>query len=106
MGLLDEMLDNGALTFFPFMKPGLVTALCPALDVLVDEAGIAELLEVGADFLIGDAIIEPLVNLSAGVVRKLGDFAGQTAGRFNRSELRKRKRVGSYATAHSLRWHA
>jgi len=50
---------------FAFMKPELVAAFCPALDVLVDEPRIAELFEVGADFPVGDAVVEPLVDLSA-----------------------------------------
>ena len=66
---------------FLFVKPGGVAAFCPALDVLVNEPWIAELFEVGADFPVGDTVIEPLVDLNAEVVWELGDFAGKTAGR-------------------------
>src|SRR5216117_1443215 len=77
------------------MKPGGVAALCPALDVLVDEAGVAELFEVGADFLVSDAVVEPLVDLSADGVGEAGDFAGQTAGGFYRRG--ERRGVAIYA---------
>ena len=92
MGFFQEALDDGALTLFPFLKPCLIAASCPPLDVLVDEAWIAELFEVGADFSVGDAVVEPLVDLNAEVVWEFGDFASETAGRFYMSQRRERRR--------------
>jgi len=63
------------------LEPVLVAVIFPTLNVLVDEAGVAELFEVCADFLVSDAVIEPLVDLGADVVGEAGDFASETTGR-------------------------
>ena len=58
-----------------FLEVKLVAAGFPALDVLVEEAGMAEFDEFFGDFAGGDAVVEHLVDLVADEFGEVSDFA-------------------------------
>src|SRR3954467_1707616 len=66
-------------TAFFLAEVVLVAVVFPALDVLVDEAGITEFFEVSADLLVADAVVEPLVDLVAEGLWEFADFTGGLA---------------------------
>jgi len=60
-----------------FFEVKLVAAGFPALDVLVEEARMAECGEFFGDFAEGDAVVEHLVDLVANGFGEVSDFAAR-----------------------------
>src|SRR5262249_43491878 len=70
-------------------RPG--SRVFPALNVLMYEAGVADLFEFGNDCLIGEAVVEHRVDEGTDDLWKAGDFAGKTTRRFYRRQQRERR---------------
>jgi len=83
VGIRGEAVEGGfefefvefAAALFVEGKP--VAAGFPALDVLVEEAGMAEFGEFPGDFAEGDAVVEHLVDLVADDFGEVSDFAAR-----------------------------
>ena len=61
-----------------FFEVKLVAAGFPALDVLIEEAGVSKFGEFVRDFAEDHAVVEHLVDLVADEFREVGDFAARS----------------------------
>ena len=67
--------EAGAFVSFLMLAPEPVAVLFPVRDVLMVEAGVAEVGEVFGDLFEGDTVGEPFAYARANLRRKMGDFA-------------------------------